>query len=126
MMVRIFAGLVLMTIAHSVLAQEWNLRDADIPLDQNSAQALTAGSTLIFQDDGQSMFSVGGAYSYTYADNGDTEFGIFRVERDGRVCVDFRNGIERCNIYVRSGGLLLMLTETGGRFPIRVQLSLRP
>jgi len=125
-MVRVFACLFLIAIALPVLAQEWSLRRPDILLDQHSAQALTAGSMLIFQDDGRSKFSVGGAYSYTYAEDGSTEFGIFRVEHDGRVCIDLRNGTERCNIFVRNDGLLVMLTEQGGRFPIRVHMTLRP
>lgn len=118
--------LFLFTLSCSALAQDWNLRSVDSPLGQEQARALTAGSTLTFYDDGQSRFSVGGAYSYTFADSNSTAFGIFRIEDDGRVCIDFRNGRNRCDLFVRNGGLLVMLTEKGERFPIRVHLTLKP
>jgi len=125
-MMRLYACLALIAFATPVLAQDWNLEDADIPLGLFGARALTAGRTLTFPDAGESRFSVGGAYSHTYANDGGTAFGIFRVESDGRVCIEFSSGISRCDLYVRNGGLLIMLTEQGERFPIRVHLTLRP
>jgi len=110
----------------SAAAEEWNLRSTDIPLTAPQVFDLTAGNTLTFYDDGQSKFSVGGAYSYTYANDGGTAFGRFTVKDDGRVCIDFTNGRERCDLYVKSGGLLMMITERGDRFPIRVHLDVRP
>lgn len=125
-MANYLACLVFILATNPVLAQDWDLRDMDIPLGLAGAQALTAGSTLTLPDDGRSKFSVGGAYSHTFADDGVTTFGMFSIESDGRVCIDFRDGVRRCNLYVRSGGLLMMLSETGERFPVRVQLTLRP
>ena len=118
--------LFMFSLASSALAQDWNLRSVDAPLGHDQARALTAGTALTFYDDGQSRFSVGGAYSYTYANSGSTAFGVFRVEDDGRVCIDFRNGHNRCDLFVRNGGVLVMLTEKGERFPIRIHLSLKP
>lgn len=125
-MLRFLTCLFLIAPACPAAAQDWNLRTMDIPLSQDQAIGLTAGSALTFYDDGQSRFSVGGAYSYTYANNGGTAFGIFRIEPDGRICIDFRNGFNRCDLYVRNGGLLVMLTEKGERFPIRIHLTLKP
>lgn len=81
--------------------------------------ALTTDATLVFYDNGQSKFSTGGAYSYTYANNGGTAFGAFRIEDDGVVCIDYRNGRTRCDRYVRSRDRIVMITETGERYPIR-------
>jgi len=117
---------VLMITAGSVTAEEWNLRDTDIPLTEPQVSALTAGRTLTFFDDGQSKYSVGGAYSYTYADDGGMAFGRFTIKKDGRVCIDFTNGRRRCDLYVKSGGLLIMITERGDRFPVRLHLEVRP
>jgi len=117
---------VLMITAGAATAEEWNLRDTDIPLTEPQASALTSGRTLTFLDDGQSKYSVGGAYSYTYADDGGTAFGRFTIKKDGRVCIDFTNGRQRCDLYVKSGGLLVMITERGDRFPVRLHLEVRP
>jgi len=123
---KFFAYLALVGIACPVLAQDWNLRNADVLLDRAGAEALTAGNTLTFAGDGEARYSVGGSYSYTFEDDSDTIFGMFRVESDGRVCVDFRDGQRRCDFYVVNDSLLLMLTERGGRFPVRVHVGLRP
>ncbi|WP_299673788.1 hypothetical protein [uncultured Roseobacter sp.] len=102
----------------SVLAQDWALRAQDRLLTREEVAALTEGRTLVFYDDGRSKFSAGGAYSYTYA-SGASAFGRYRVEADGTVCIDYRNGFGRCDRYVQSGDRIVMLTERGERFPIR-------
>ena len=81
--------------------------------------ALTTDATLVFYDNGQSKFSTGGAYSYTYANDGGTAFGVYRIAPDGVVCIDYRNGRTRCDRYVRSRDRIVMVTETGDRYPIR-------
>lgn len=101
-----------------ILAQEWQLRDGDRLLTQAEVNMLTDGQTLVFYDDGQSKFSSGGVYSYTYA-SGESAYGRYRVEPDGTVCIDYRNGFARCDRYVESGTRIVMLTEKGERFPIR-------
>lgn len=95
------------------------MRTGDTPLSLVEAQDLTNGQTLTFYDDGQAKFSVGGSYSYTYANNGGTAFGRFNVDTDGKVCIAFANGFDRCDVFVQSGGRLVMLTEKGERYPIR-------
>lgn len=118
--------LVLMVAAGSASAQGWNLREMDIPLDMTQLWDLTAESTLTFADDGESRFSIGGSYSFTPPDDGPTEFGRFSLEGDGRVCIDFRNGGSRCDLFVRNGKALIMISERGDRFPVRVKLGLEP
>lgn len=102
-------------------AQDFALRDGDVPLDPAALAEAVTGRTLIFYDDGQSRFSAGGAYSYTYsaANGGGTQFGTFTVMGDGIICILYRNGADRCDMYVRSGGRLTVLTEEGARFPVR-------
>ncbi|WP_299778786.1 hypothetical protein [uncultured Roseobacter sp.] len=104
----------------TVLAQDWQFRDGDRALDHAEVMALTEGQTLVFFDEGQSKFSSGGAYSYTYA-SGESAFGRYRVKPDGTVCIDYRNGFARCDRYVESGTRIVMLTEKGERFPIRAR-----
>ncbi|WP_299612929.1 hypothetical protein [uncultured Tateyamaria sp.] len=109
----------LTVFATSASADGWALRETDKVLDRQAVIALLEGRALTFFDDGQSKFSAGGAYSYTYANGGGTAFGAYEVRVDGTVCIAFRNGFGRCDRYVESGGRVVMLTEKGERFPIR-------
>lgn len=97
---------------------EWAFKSSDRPLSQSEVDDLTAGQTIVFYDDGESKYSVGGAYSYTYA-SGESAFGHYTIAEDGTVCVTYRNGFSRCDRYVRSGNRIVLLTEKGLRFPVR-------
>lgn len=105
-------------LPHAVLADQWSLREGDRALTRDEVEVLTAGRTIVFYDDGQSTYSVGGAYSYTYA-SGESAYGSYDIAEDGTVCIAYRNGFSRCDRYVESGGRIVLLTEKGLRFPIR-------
>lgn len=105
-------------IGAPVWADGWRLRDRDQRLTPQELIDLTSGQTLRFYDDGQSTYSVGGSYSYTYA-GGRTAFGQFDLAADGSVCVTFRNGIGRCDLFVHNGERLVLITQKGERFPVR-------
>ena len=102
-------------------AQDWGLRDTDERFDAEGLDAAVTGRTLTFFDDGQSKFSAGGAYSYTYSivNGGGSQFGTWSAEPGGIICIAYRNGFSRCDMYVRADGRLVVLTEDGGRFPVR-------
>jgi len=104
--------------AGSATAQDWAVRGADRLLTKPEVERLTAGRTLVFYDDGRSKFSVGGAYSYTYAQGG-TAYGYFEIKENGTICISFRNGFARCDRYVEASGRIVMLTSKGERFPVR-------
>lgn len=101
-----------------VAAADWALRDADRVLTRDEVEALTAGQTIVFYDDGRSRYAVGGEYSYTYA-SGASAYGRYEIAEDGTVCIQYRNGFGRCDRYVENGGRIVLLTEDGLRFPIR-------
>lgn len=103
--------------ASPAVAAEWATKSGDIPLSPDELNAL-AGRTLTFYDDGQSRFSEGGAYSYTYA-SGESAFGTYSIAEDGSVCIAYRNGFSRCDLYVRSGERLILIDEKGDRYPVR-------
>ncbi len=119
-----FAILLFSSFSSELLAEEWNLRPGELQLNYEQVTELTTNRTLNFFNNGQSKYSVGGAYSHSFPDEGGTQFGVFDVRRDGRVCVNFRNGENRCNLYLKSHGLLLMLTEEGDRFPVKLEFEL--
>ncbi|SLN74232.1 hypothetical protein [Ruegeria meonggei] len=98
-------------------AAEWPTKPGDVPLSSVELDGL-AGRTLTFYDDGQSKFSAGGAYSFTYA-SGDSAFGTYSIAEDGSVCIAYRNGFTRCDLYVRSGERLILIDEKGDRYPVR-------
>ncbi len=91
---------------------------SDTALSRAEVISLTSHAVLEFFEGGQSRYSVGGSYSYTYQ-GGGTAFGRFAVEQDGMVCITYRNGRDRCDRFVRSHGRLVMLTQDGQRFAIR-------
>ncbi|WP_438826353.1 hypothetical protein [Ruegeria atlantica] len=103
--------------ASPVVAAEWPTKPGDIPLSSEELDAL-AGRTLTFYDNGQSKFSAGGAYSFTYA-SGESAFGTYSIADDGSVCIAYRNGFSRCDLYVRSGERLILIDEKGDRYPVR-------
>ncbi|WP_170469466.1 hypothetical protein [Ruegeria arenilitoris] len=103
--------------ASPVSAAEWPTKPGDTRLTPDELDAL-AGRTLTFYDDGQAKFSAGGAYSYTYA-SGDAAFGTYSIAEDGSVCIAYRNGFSRCDLYVRSGERLILIDEKGDRYPVR-------
>ena len=105
-------------IGNDAAAEGWALRDADRVLSRAEVEDLTAGRTITFYDDGESKYSVGGSYSYTYA-SGQSAFGRFEIQADGTVCITYRNGFGRCDRYVQSGARIVLLTENGLRFPVR-------
>jgi hypothetical protein len=116
-----FLALSLLLVSTSPLsAQDWVLRDGDQPLSSAQMQDLL-GRALTFYDDGVSKYSAGGAYSYTYGPQygGGTAFGTFEIGKDGSVCTAFRNGFSRCDLLVMNAGRMILITETGDRFPIR-------
>lgn len=106
-------------LASPVLADDFTLLSGDTVLAQAEVVALTAKGDVEFFEGGVSRYSVGGAYSYTYANDGDTAYGRFNISDNGLICIDFRNGRSRCDRFVRSHGRLVMITESGDRFPIR-------
>ncbi|MFD3191272.1 hypothetical protein ACFMPD_13475 [Sedimentitalea sp. HM32M-2] len=115
---------VLLCLSGATTAQDWALRDSDSRLSAQELARIGNGARFTYYDDGVSQFSADGSYSYTYADNGGTAFGVFHIRPDGQVCIDFRNGFGRCDLYVRSNGVVVMLSEKGHRFPVRVSLGL--
>ena len=108
-----------MCCATASVAQDWAQRAGDHVLTPTELVALTTDRTLVFYDDGRSMYSSGGAYSYTYASE-QSAFGQFDLKEQGTVCISYRNGFGRCDRYVRNGGRIVLLTENGERFPVRV------
>ena len=100
-------------------AAEWVTKPGDVPLNPQELDGL-AGRTLTYYDDGQSKFSAGGAYSFTYA-SGESAFGTYSIAEDGSVCIAYRNGLSRCDLFVRSGERLILIDEKGDRYPVRPQ-----
>ncbi len=125
-MKRFLCAVLLCVLTGPALADTAGARPGDILLSPDDLQRLTAGNTLTFFDQGQSRFSVGGAYSYTYPDSGGTAFGVFDIRDDGTVCIQFRNGRSRCDLYVRRGAVFYLITQSGDRFPFQTEFRLQP
>ncbi|MGA9252898.1 MAG: hypothetical protein WBV71_10690 [Roseobacter sp.] len=114
-----FLTLLVTCLPTMLWSADWAVRDSDRVLSRDEVKTLTAGHTLVFYDDGRSKYSVGGSYSYTYA-SGDAAYGQYEIAQDGTVCISYRNGFSRCDRYVENGDRIILLTEKGLRFPVRV------
>ncbi len=101
-------------------AADWVLRPGDQPFDQVDLASL-AGQSFTFFDDGRAAYGDQGAYSYTYSaeNGGGTAHGSYNIAQDGSVCVVFANGRQRCDLYVRNGVRVILISETGDRYPVR-------
>lgn len=108
----------LSTSALPAIAQDWALRGGDELFSTEDLRNRLAGQTLTFYDDGQSQFGPNGGYSYTF-DFGGTAYGVYEIQEDSTVCIQFENGASRCDMYVLNAARLIVLTEDGQRFPVR-------
>ena len=103
-----------------LFAQDWAPRGSDTLFEQTDLDRLLRGETITFFDDGQSRFFEDGRYTYTYANNGGTGYGYFEIRDDSTVCIEFVTGFSRCDLYVTDAAdRLVVITETGDRFPVR-------
>ena len=99
-------------------AADWNTRADDQPLSAAELRAQLVGNTLVFFDNGKSIYSENGEYSYTYGEGG-TWLGHYELKEDGVACTTFVTGTTRCDLIVHSGARLTLITEDGMRVPIR-------
>ena len=111
-------ALFLCLLASPAAAQE-GLRDTDEVLDRAAMEALLAGQIIEFYDGSKSRYGSGGAYGYTYTDDGPVWAGRYSLHDDSRVCVAFDNGSSRCDLFVRDGERVVLITADGLRFPVR-------
>lgn len=94
------------------------IRPDDRPLDLATLSAAVTGQTLTFFDGGESRFEADGKYSWTYGEGG-TWLGHYAVGEDSTICITFVTGVERCDLYVQNGELLVLITQDGLRFPVK-------
>lgn len=95
------------------------LRSTDTELDQMGLTELLSGQVIEFFDGSKSTYRQDGRYEYTYTDDGPIWAGAYRMEADSTVCVDFDNGSARCDLIVKDGTRLVLITTDGLRFPVR-------
>ena len=118
---KIFISLALTCITLAAQADPFTPRSTDVALERSEMNAIVIGATHEFFDGGKSFFSISGSYSYTYT-SGQIAYGTWSYPADGApgvICTHFRIGFERCDMYVRSGERLVLLTHDGLRLPVR-------
>lgn len=110
--------LVAVLLAGPGWAEGWKTRDGDAAFSAQALRDRLSGVTLVFYDEGRSVYGADGHYSYTYGGGGLWE-GRWDVGADSTVCVTFVTNVTRCDRIVENAGQLLMLTTKGERFPIK-------
>ncbi len=113
---RLAFTLAALCLAAPCFAQDWNVRPWDDVMDVEEIEQLLVGQKVLFRSGGSSYYGPDGRYEYAYQ-GGNTFEGEYALQSDGSICVDFDNGRRRCDLYVRQGNGLVLITETGRRFP---------
>jgi hypothetical protein len=109
------------------LAQTLDTRDGDSLIVAADLDTRLRGQEIIFFDDGVSHYYNDGRYTYAYdMGEGGYAYGYFRVSADSTVCIDFVNGLSRCDAFVENDGRLILITRDGDRFPIREERDAGP
>lgn len=113
-------ALFLLAFATPAFAQD-GLHATDELLDRAAMEEQLAGQIIEFYDGSKSRYDADGRYGYTYTDEGPVWSGRYRLMGQSEVCVDFDNGSVRCDLIVRNGERLVLVTTEGIRFPVRNQ-----
>lgn len=111
-------ALFLSVLALPALAQD-GTRQGDVVLDRAAMSSLLSGQIIEFFDGSKSRYDADGRYGYTYTDDGPVWAGRYEVFDGSRVCVDFDNGSQRCDLLVKASERLVLITADGTRFPVR-------
>lgn len=111
-------ALFLSVLALPAFAQD-GVRSNDELLDRQAMADLLTGQVIEFFDGSKSRYASDGTYGYTYTDDGPVWAGRYEVFEASRVCVDFDNGSARCDLFVRDGERIVLITADGVRFPVR-------
>ena len=110
--------IVAVVVSGPAMAADWKMRAGDKVFATEALQARLSGQTLVFFDDGRSVYGADGQYSYTYGGGGTWE-GRWTAGEDSAVCVTFVTEVTRCDRIVENAGKLVVLTDKGERFPVK-------
>lgn len=105
-------------VANYAAAQD-GLRSSDDLIATAELNELLQGQVVEFFDGSKSSYQRDGRYGYTYTDDGPVWGGTYTLGNPSEVCVDFDNGSSRCDLLVRNGDQIVLVTADGLRFPVR-------
>jgi len=114
---RVFVLLSLLLCAAPLPAQDWDW-------DAGNLDGFFLGPKTRFHDPDRVRFAPDGSVQRSLAVDGPTDFGLFTLLPDGRLCLDYSDGSSRCGVYVRDGKMRMLVTEGGKRLPFRFELGL--
>ena len=121
-MFRVAAAIVIAVVtltAGAAPAEEWQTKEGDRLLDRDELETILRGHEVEFHDGSRASYGADGSYGYLYAGDDSAHAGRFETGEDSAVCVTFENGAARCDLYVMNGARLILITESGLRFPVR-------
>jgi hypothetical protein len=90
----------------TLLALSASTSFADQPVPAAELKQLISGKTVAVGNQ-NAFYGADGGYTYSGGNPGKWRVSV------GRICVDFNNGMARCDKIVRDGGQLYMITEQG-------------
>ena len=123
-MIRILLALSLILLPATIRAQDWGMLGGE-----GLSKGLFPGQTLRFYDPQKPYLAPDGSVRRSGdarrpAYGGPTDFGMFTLRPDGRICIDFGVEASGCSVYVRDGQMRMLLSEGRGRLPFRFELGL--
>lgn len=95
------------------------MRDTDRTFGAADLSAALSGQTLEFFDGSLARYASDLGYEYRYRPEEAPFVGAWETNDASEVCVTFENGFSRCDVIVRAGERLVLITEDGLRFPVR-------
>jgi hypothetical protein len=107
----------LATLACPVAAQ--GMREDDQILSIAELDGALSGQIVEFYDGSKARYMPDRGYSYTYQEGDPPFVGTYEPRDDSQVCVEFDNGLTRCDMYVMAGEHLVLIIADGTRFPVR-------
>lgn len=110
-------ALACLLVATPGFSADWNIRPWDEIMELDEVQTRLVGQDVLFMDGSIASYGSDGRYIYTYISGRKFE-GDYQIRDDGSVCIDFDEGQKRCDFYVLHGERLVLIAETGRRFPV--------
>ncbi|MCT4556685.1 MAG: hypothetical protein N4A61_01370 [Pelagimonas sp.] len=103
-----------------LFAQDYPMRAGDVRIAPDALEKRLSGRDLIYYDNGRSRYYDDGRYSYTFdGDTAESTGGYWTVTPAGLVCAEFITGQSRCDLFVENAGRLVLIDQTGARYPVK-------
>jgi hypothetical protein len=104
--------------ANALVAQERGFGPEAARYTEVSLTAELSGVTVKFADGSSARYGADGSFAFVHRPGTDPFTGSYRIGENGRVCIDYHAGLTRCDTYVREADQMVLVHDSGHRFPV--------